>query len=72
MSCAGRWRKLLRFEGMGLRGRRFNSLILVMTLTYFQVTVLGEALEKPYLQHCVSRPNELSRGNTRRSHCGLG
>lgn len=61
-----------KLEGTGLRGKRLNSMILVMSLAYFQSTLGGGEINKHRGEKYVCRPKESGRIYQRRSTFGIG
>lgn len=59
-------------EGTGLRGKRLNSIILLMSLAYLQSIIRGDEINKYQGQKYVSRPKESERIYRRRSTFGVG
>lgn len=59
-------------EQTGLRGKRLNGIVLVMSLAYFQGIIDGEKIEKKTIHKYVSRPKEIGKKYKRRSTFGVG
>ena len=59
-------------ESTGLRGKRLNSMILVMSLAYLHSTMSGSEINRHQGQKYVCRPKESGRIYRRRSTFGIG
>ncbi|WP_199313242.1 IS4 family transposase [Microcoleus sp. FACHB-672] len=61
-----------RLESTGLRGKRLNAMILVMSLAYLESTLRGGEINRHQGQKYVCRPKESGRIYRRRSTFGVG